>query len=317
MFTFVNDPLTFSYQHDARILSDGTLSIFDNGQYHPEPKFSSAVEYIIDEQQMTATLVKRWRSDPDIYGSIMGNSQEVETGGRVVGWGSGVPGITEFHPDGTTALEVYIDNFNYKAYRYEWETTAFDLSEDTLDFGEVYYQGTGKKGIYITNNLDSQLEINHVHTRTQYFEVNAQEMPLTIGPGGTRFLAFFFYPDAEAEFTDVLTICNNIESDELIQRIAKQLPVKAVASEEAGIDEPVSDKISVDPNPSRGGIFYINGINPAEIESISILSSDGSILNEITNSISRSIDLTDYPSGMYILKITHQNKVFSQRVIKL
>jgi hypothetical protein len=316
-FNFIDDPLRFSYQHDARILSNGTLSIFDNGQYHPDPKYSSAVEYIIDEQQMTATLVKRWRSDPDIYGVIMGNSQEVETGGRVVGWGSGVPGITEFHADGSTALEVYIDNFNYKAYRYDWETTAFDLSEDTLDFGEVYYQGSEKKVVYITNNLDSYMEINHVQTRTPYFEVNEEELPLTIAPGGTRLLSFYFYPDAEGEFADVMTICNNIENDELIQRIAKQLPVKAIASEEAGLDEFIPGRVRIGPNPSKDGIFFVRGSDPQDIEHITIYSSDGSRLGGLKNSKTNTIDLSEYPQGMYIIKIDMQNKSFSRRVVRL
>src|SRR5262249_2613358 len=43
-FTFVNDSLGLSYQHDIRRLPNGHITIFDNGNYH-SVKGSRAVEY--------------------------------------------------------------------------------------------------------------------------------------------------------------------------------------------------------------------------------------------------------------------------------
>ncbi|MHB9005257.1 MAG: arylsulfotransferase family protein, partial [Coriobacteriia bacterium] len=59
-FTFINDNLGFSRQHDIRRFSNGDISIFDNGDYHPVPTpYSSGVEYKLDELNKTATLVRR------------------------------------------------------------------------------------------------------------------------------------------------------------------------------------------------------------------------------------------------------------------
>ncbi len=57
-FIFINDDLGFSRQHDIRKLSNGNISLFDNGNYHPV-RVSSAVIYQLDEQNKTATLVRR------------------------------------------------------------------------------------------------------------------------------------------------------------------------------------------------------------------------------------------------------------------
>ena len=43
-FTFPNDPIPLSYQHDVRRLPNGHITIFDNGNYRVPP-FSRAVEY--------------------------------------------------------------------------------------------------------------------------------------------------------------------------------------------------------------------------------------------------------------------------------
>ncbi len=316
-FTFVNDTLGFDYQHDARILSDGNLSIFDNGQHHPDPKFSSGVEYEIDEENMTATMIRRWRTDPDIWSVIMGNMQEVETGGRVIGWGSGVPGITEFHPDGSVALEVYFDNMNYRAYRHKWETDAFDFTDDTLNFGEVYYQGTGKKLVEITNNLDTHLVINHVHSRTGYFEADPEELPMSISPGDNRLLSLYFYPDTIGTYSDVLTVCNNVEDEDLIRRIGKQVYVRAIANEEAGVEEGNVSNVIIAPNPSGTGIYSIRGIDLREITGLKVISPGGEIFWNDYQVVDRQIDLSAYPRGVYILIFTLKERTIAKRLIKL
>jgi len=57
-FTFANDNLGFSRQHDIRRFSNGDISLFDNGEYHPV-QVSSAVEYKLDEVNKSANLVRR------------------------------------------------------------------------------------------------------------------------------------------------------------------------------------------------------------------------------------------------------------------
>ena len=55
-FSFINDTIGFSHQHAIRRLENGNISLFDNGNYH-SPPFSRAIEYSLNENNKTATLV--------------------------------------------------------------------------------------------------------------------------------------------------------------------------------------------------------------------------------------------------------------------
>jgi hypothetical protein len=53
------------------VLSNGNLALFDNGHYLI-PQYSSYVEYEIDEQNFTATLVRRYSRNGTIYSQARG-----------------------------------------------------------------------------------------------------------------------------------------------------------------------------------------------------------------------------------------------------
>ncbi len=93
-FTFIRGPgipdywpLDFYNQHDARQLDDGRISVYDNGNHHPF-FVSYAREYILDEDNMTATLVWAYRTNPPEAASAMGGFQHSYDGHRVIGWGT-------------------------------------------------------------------------------------------------------------------------------------------------------------------------------------------------------------------------------------
>jgi hypothetical protein len=123
-FTFIgehdeNFPQYFSFQHDARLLPNGNLTLFDNGITH-NPEYSKAVEYKIDEVNKTATLVWEYRHNPDIFTSTMGNVQRLSNGNTFICWSSATYDdyafATEVHPDNSMALEINIPN-NHTSYR--------------------------------------------------------------------------------------------------------------------------------------------------------------------------------------------------------
>jgi hypothetical protein len=60
-FRFVNDSIPFSHQHAIRVLQNGNITLFDNGNFHT-PSFSRAVEYKLDEATKSATLVWEYRN---------------------------------------------------------------------------------------------------------------------------------------------------------------------------------------------------------------------------------------------------------------
>lgn len=121
-FEFVNDT-GFSYQHDARRLPNGRLTVYDNGLAHVPPR-SRGVEYVVDEVNMTVRKTAEFRSVPDTYAISMGNMQTLPNGNRLVGWGfSSMPVLTEFDSQGNRLFELSTDPpfRSYRAFRFPWQ----------------------------------------------------------------------------------------------------------------------------------------------------------------------------------------------------
>jgi hypothetical protein len=105
-FTFLNDTTHFSYQHYARFLPNHHIILFDNGNYDPFQE-SRAVEYAMDETNMTATQVWEFRHDPPTFGMAMGNAQRLSNGNTMIGWGIDADyAATEVDPHGNTVYEL-------------------------------------------------------------------------------------------------------------------------------------------------------------------------------------------------------------------
>ena len=105
-FTYINDPLNGpSGQHAARVVGPNRYLIFDNGNLH-SPNLSRAVEYELDTNAMTATLVWEFRETPDQYAYYMGNTQRLPNGNTLINWSiARLPKLTEVRPDGTKARD--------------------------------------------------------------------------------------------------------------------------------------------------------------------------------------------------------------------
>jgi hypothetical protein len=84
-FRFVNDPKGgFWNQHAVRRLPNGNITLVDNGNGFTPPS-SRAVEYAIDEQAKTATLV--WSFEPGVASCCMGYAQRLANGNTLVNLG--------------------------------------------------------------------------------------------------------------------------------------------------------------------------------------------------------------------------------------
>ena len=118
---FRMDPgATTRYQHDARRLPDGTLTLFDNGE-QGENERSRAIVVDLDEGSMRASLVSEYVHTGRRLSLTQGNMQTLPNGDAFVGWGS-EPGFSEFHGDGELLFDA---NFtagveSYRAFRFPW-----------------------------------------------------------------------------------------------------------------------------------------------------------------------------------------------------
>jgi hypothetical protein len=86
------------YQHDARRHSDGTISIFDNGGVYKDDK-SCGLMKILDMDEMTASLVRKYAQPQGRVSATKGNMQVLLNGNAFIGWGS-TPLFSEFISDG-------------------------------------------------------------------------------------------------------------------------------------------------------------------------------------------------------------------------
>ncbi len=136
-FNIVDDPIGFYYQHSIRRLPNGDITLFDNGNFH-SPRFSRAVEYKLDDVNMTATLVWQYTENERIFGEAMGYVQRLPNGNTFIGWGyldnQVGPAVTEVTPDGSVVFEMSMpyNVFSYRAYRLPFLFITSPTSNDTL-----------------------------------------------------------------------------------------------------------------------------------------------------------------------------------------
>ena len=79
----------FAWQHDARRLRDGTLSMFDNEASPPVASRSRGLVLALDERRRTARVVREFVHPANLLAASQGSFQGLGDGGAVVGWGIG------------------------------------------------------------------------------------------------------------------------------------------------------------------------------------------------------------------------------------
>jgi hypothetical protein len=121
MFTFIGDhaenaPYYTVGQHDVHRLANGHLMFFDNGNIQGggvtpnDRSYSRAVEYALDETNLTATLVWEFRHTPDISAGCTGSIKRMPNGNTTIDWGCAVPTsgtiLTEVNAAGQVVFEM-------------------------------------------------------------------------------------------------------------------------------------------------------------------------------------------------------------------
>ncbi|NQV01129.1 MAG: aryl-sulfate sulfotransferase [Bacteroidia bacterium] len=142
-FTFTNDIVGFTGQHDIRRIDNGHITLLDNGQYNAF-SMARAVEYSLDESTLTATLEWEYVYDSSIYSSSLGNHQVLANGNHLIDFGTlpaEFPWMVVVKQDKSKVLEldcpdVYI---SYRAYNYD--TLPWQLNRpqvDCIKIGDAY-----------------------------------------------------------------------------------------------------------------------------------------------------------------------------------
>jgi hypothetical protein len=142
----------FAWQHDARRQPDGTLTIFDNGATPAVEKLSRGLILELDEQAMSATLVRQY-THPKILSGSQGSMQLLGNGNVFVGWGE-VPHVSEFDYAGRMLFDAVLGAKyqSYRAFRLPWtglpaESPAIAATRASAET-TVYASWNGATGLH-------------------------------------------------------------------------------------------------------------------------------------------------------------------------
>jgi len=322
-FVFINDTRGFSHQHDVRRLPNGNLTLFDNGNFL-EPEYSRALEYELDEHNLTATLVWEYRSDPDVFGPFMGSVRRSGTGSTLVGWGGTTvpPSVTELHPDGTKALELnFVGNaFSYRAYRSDWRTNMFTTNVDSVDFGVVPPGDSSSQALNVINSRGTGVTITCLANADPAF-IPLAALPITIPPHSSVGLTVKFSPSTDGDVVDYLYVRSVSDSTLVAQRVVL-----------TGTTIPTSVGPESDlPLTFRLGQNYPNPFNPSTMISFSTPRSSrvnltvfdilGRVVATIVDeelppgSYSRQWDASGLTSGVYLYRLSTANSVQTRKLV--
>jgi len=161
-FSFLNDTLNgFSMQHDVRLLENGNLTLFDNGN-HRTPPISRVSEYLLDLNSMTADLIWDFIHPNNYYGVAMGSAQRLPNQNTLINWGiiSQIGNselgavITEVDYNKNIVLEIIypLNHNNYRVSKNNWAFLSNLIPGDTNQDNILNVMDVNNIIDYIHNN---------------------------------------------------------------------------------------------------------------------------------------------------------------------
>jgi hypothetical protein len=107
-------------QHDARRQSDGTITIFDNGDAKFDDQ-SYGIVLELDEDEMSATLLRKYPHPEGQIAGTQGSMQVLPNENVFIGWGSN-PLFSEFSKSGDLLFNATFppEVESYRAFRFPW-----------------------------------------------------------------------------------------------------------------------------------------------------------------------------------------------------
>ncbi len=116
-----------AYQHDATMLGNGDVSIFDNGGVPMVHPTSRGLIVSIDGEAKTDSVVQELKLPERVEGGSQGNVQQLGDGDWFVGWGQ-APHYSEFDSSGRLIYDAHMwavpkefETESYRAYTFEWK----------------------------------------------------------------------------------------------------------------------------------------------------------------------------------------------------
>jgi hypothetical protein len=115
----------FWFQHDARMLPNGQISMFDDEAGPPKKAPASrGLVLALDHRRRTARVVREYRRSGNTSAQSEGSVQTLPGGNVFVGFGS-TPFFSEFSPAGRLLYDASLppDDGSYRILRFPWSAT--------------------------------------------------------------------------------------------------------------------------------------------------------------------------------------------------
>ena len=110
-----------AWQHDVRMLPDGTVTSFDDGS-NPRIHYQSrGVRVALDTKRHTARLLRAYTHPSALLADSQGNMQTLANGNVVIGWGA-MPYVSEQGRNGALLFDAHLPAgmSAYRAFRFPW-----------------------------------------------------------------------------------------------------------------------------------------------------------------------------------------------------
>ncbi|MBK9733319.1 MAG: aryl-sulfate sulfotransferase [Chitinophagaceae bacterium] len=302
-FTFINEPEPFSFQHDARCLDNGNITLWDNGNGHVPPH-SSAKEYALDLVNKTATLI--WNYNPqtyantDVYFYGMGSTRRLLNGNTLIcgGWdySSDQSNMWEVTPDKQVVWELALNNakslVGYRAVKYNWRPCA-PVSDNAIKLKNITDHSVKIIWPDVSNAMLYDIRIRKEGKINWKAKVTAEP----------RKIVSNLNPATSYEYQLRANCQNGFASD--------WSPIKAFTTLPLRISQPVEivSALKMHPNPTSGIINFELETNAECVASISVFDISGRLFftaerEVIAGEQSLAFDFTNFPAGIYVARFT-------------
>ncbi len=110
-----------AFQHDARVLANGSISMFDNGAAPDVHKQSRGVVLTLDLQKRTVRLARQLIHGPPLLAYSQGDVQALPNGSAFFGWGQ-QPYFSEYGALGEVLFDAHFPRYeqSYRAFLQLW-----------------------------------------------------------------------------------------------------------------------------------------------------------------------------------------------------
>jgi Arylsulfotransferase (ASST)/Secretion system C-terminal sorting domain/Cep192 domain 4 len=256
-FVFTNDPRTFSHQHYVRRISNGNITMVDNGNLIT-PNFTRCLEYNLDEINKTATIVWDFTNDPLTFTGAAGNVQRLSDNNTFIGWGihdTISSDISEVDLEGNIKLDISFPDTmtSYRSLKYSWKTNLFLTDPDSIFFNAVPVGDSASLNIQLKSNSSNIINISGYFCNNSSYSIE-HSLPFILQPFQSEQITIKFKPNSDGYFIDTL----HIRSGTPTSRIAQILIITASTDSSYTFVENESNELKYELNQN-----YPNPFNPA------------------------------------------------------